>query len=120
MVLSTVSNGFFVWQWPNLLLLAEDRGQAADLCSERGAHMLRAVRHQILHGTHNVAEEGVPVDQRAEAGDLAGNSGPHLGLAVLEQFYKGGNQIPGNDLLIDCLGDLHTQLVLVQVTPRLG
>jgi hypothetical protein len=51
---------------------------------------------------------------------LAGDGGPHLGLAVLEQFYKGGNQVPGDDLLIDCLGDLLTQLVSVQVTRRLG
>lgn len=73
--------------------------------------MLRAVRHQVLHRPHNLIEEGIPVDQGAEAGDLASNGSPYLSLAVLEQFYKGGDEIPGNHLLIDRFGNLHTQLV---------
>jgi len=68
--------------------------------------VLRAVRHKVLNGPHDVVEERVLVDQGAEAGDLGRDGRPHLGLAVFEQLHKGGDQIPGNNLLVDGLGDL--------------
>lgn len=98
----------------HILLLAQNRGEAADLGSECSTDVLRAVRHQILDRAHDLVEKGIPVDQSAEARDLASDRRPHLGLAVFEQLYKGGDQIPGNNLLINRLGDLDTHRVSSQ------
>jgi hypothetical protein len=100
-------------------LLAQDWGQAADLCSKGRTHVLRAVRYQVLYCAHDLTEEGVPVDQGAEARDLASNGRPHLGLVVLEQFYKGGNQIPSDNFLVNCLGDLHFVSLLPKQKPMM-
>lgn len=89
-----------------LLLLSKNRSQATDLGAKRSADMLRSVRDKVLDTTHDVVEENVTVDKSAEAGNLASNSGSHLSLIVLEKLYKCGNKIPGDNLLIYCLGNL--------------
>lgn len=68
--------------------------------------MLRCIRDEILDAAHNIVEEDVTVDKSAEAGNLASNGGSHLGLVVFEKLYESGNEIPRDNLLVNCLGDL--------------
>ena len=75
----------------NILLLAENRGQAANLRTEGSAHMLGSVGDEILNAAHDIGEENRSVDKGAEAGNLTGNSGSDFGLVVLQQLHKGRN-----------------------------
>lgn len=90
----------------HILLLAEDGGQAADLCAESRPHVLRVIRNQVLDAAHDVVQESRAVHECTEAGDLAGNGSPYLGLVVLEQLDKGGDQVSRDDLVVDGLGNL--------------
>lgn len=94
----------------DVLLLAQNGSQTADLSAQGGTNMLRAVRDQVFNATHYLVQESLALHQSTETGDLAGDCCPYLGFVVLEQLHKCGNEIPCNDLLIDCLGDLSQEL----------
>ena len=46
----------------DVLLLAEDRGEAGNLRAQGCPDVLRRVRHQILNVTHNVIQESLSLD----------------------------------------------------------
>ena len=89
-----------------ILLLAENRSQAADLSTEGSTDVLGSVRDEVLDAAHDVVEENVAIHESAEAGDLASDSGSDLGLVVLEELHECGDKISRDDLLVNCLGDL--------------
>lgn len=80
-------------------VLAEERGQAGDLITERGANMLRRVGRQVAHARHQTGEDDLAVDELGEPGDLAGRGGPDLGLVVLEQVDVGHDEVFANNVL---------------------
>lgn len=96
----------------NVLLLAQDRSEAADLCAKGSSDMLGAIRDEILNTSHDVIQENVAVNQSTEARDLAGDGSPHLSLVIFQEFYECRNKISGHNLIINCLRNLYVLLVI--------
>ncbi|KAI6751198.1 hypothetical protein HG530_014112 [Fusarium avenaceum] len=100
----------------DILLLSKNGSQSTDLGSKRSTDVLRCIRDEILNTAHNIVEEDVTVDESAEAGNLASNGGSHLGLVIFEKLYESGNEVPRDNLLVNCLSDLQkVTLILYQI-----
>jgi hypothetical protein len=54
-------------QSDDLLFLAQDRCEPADLSTKGSSDMLRGIGNQVLHTSHDLIEKGVTVNQMAEA-----------------------------------------------------
>lgn len=94
--------------WLDLLLLAKNGSQAADLGAQRGTDVLRGVGNQVFDRGDHIVKENIAVDESAETGYLTGNGGPDLGFRILQQPGEGGDQIPRDRLVIHSLGNLVT------------
>jgi hypothetical protein len=68
--------------------------------------MLRSVRDQVLHSSHDVVKESRSIDEFAEARNLSGNSSPDLRLAVFQELHESGHKISCYNLIIYCFCDL--------------
>lgn len=51
----------------NSLILSKDRGKTTDLSTEGSPNVLRLIRDQIFHASHNLIKQGITIDQVAEA-----------------------------------------------------
>ena len=97
---------FFIDAERDSLLLAEDRGQAADLGSQGGTDMLGCIGYQILNRSHYIIEENVSVHKSTESRYLTGDSSSDLGLVILQHLDESGHQVSRDDFFIDRFGDL--------------
>jgi hypothetical protein len=89
-----------------ILLLAKNRGQSTNLGTQSRPNMLRGVRHQVLHSSHDVVEQSRSIHKFTEARDLSGNSSPDLRLGVLQKLHKSRYKVSCYDLIIYCFCDL--------------
>ncbi len=68
--------------------------------------MLRGIRDQILHCSHDVVKESRSIDKFAEAWDLSRDSSSNFRLAVFEKLDESWDKIPCYDLVVYCLCNL--------------
>src|SRR4051812_9936208 len=88
-----------------ILLLSENRSEAAYLSAQGGANVLRAVGDKVLDRTHYLVKKNGAFYQCAETRDLTGNGCSHLGLVILEKLDERGDKISRHNLLINSLCD---------------
>ena len=75
------------------VVLAEDRGEAANLLGEGGANMLGGVSDEVFDAREDGVEDSLLGDEGREPRNLRGGSGLDLCLSVLEEPLKAGHKL---------------------------